>query len=301
MKDRRNSQGLTEEEFLKQYNPGNYERPSMSVDMLIFTVTDVEEENYRKLPDKELQVLLIKRGNHPFLGNWALPGGFVSIDESLDDAALRELKEETGIDNIYMEQLYTWGDVDRDPRTRVISCSYMAMVNKSLLKVKPGDDAQDTRWFTVKDTIFQEHKNITDGGYVYQKWVRLDLEGEGEELSAVIKITEEVDGKVTKLKSEIVKSKGLAFDHPRMIQYGLERLRNKIEYTDIAFHLMPDLFTLKELQQVYEVILDIELLTPNFRRKISKMVLETNEYKREAGHRPAKFYRYNPDWIGDAF
>ena len=102
-----NKQGLTEEQFLSAYDASKFERPSVTVDMLVFTVTDEEKENYRKLPKKVLRLLMIKRGDHPFIGQWALPGGFVNMNESLDEAALRELKEETNIDNIYMEQLYT--------------------------------------------------------------------------------------------------------------------------------------------------------------------------------------------------
>lgn len=103
------ARGLTEEQFLKSYNAGAYERPSVTVDMLIFTVMEQEQNNYRKLSEKSLQLLLIKRGQHPYLGQWALPGGFVSVNESIEDAARRELYTETNIDNIYMEQLYTWG------------------------------------------------------------------------------------------------------------------------------------------------------------------------------------------------
>ena len=127
-----NKQGLTEEEFLASYDASKYERPSVTVDMLIFTVTNEKKENYRKLPEKVLRLLMIKRADHPYIGQWALPGGFIKMDESLEEGALRELKEETNIDNIYMEQLYTWGDVNRDPRTRIISVSYMALVDSSV-------------------------------------------------------------------------------------------------------------------------------------------------------------------------
>lgn len=102
----RNKQGLTQEEFLKQYDASAFERPSVTVDMLIFTVVNKSEENYRKLPEKALRLLMVKRGDHPFIGQWALPGGFVSVYESLEDAALRKLKTETNVDNVYMEQLY---------------------------------------------------------------------------------------------------------------------------------------------------------------------------------------------------
>lgn len=284
---------LTEEKFLKNYDATIYERPSVSVDMLIFTVMNKVEENYRKLPEKALKILLIKRGEHPYLGKWALPGGFVNVKESLDEAAVRELKSETNIDNIYMEQLYTWGQVERDPRTRVISCSYMALIDSTSLEVKAGDDAEAAAWFNIKYSSLQETKTMTDEDFVYEKLVKLTLSSENEELFAVVKITENVHGKVKKIRREIIESNGIAFDHTKIIEYAVERLRNKIEYTSIAFNLMPELFTLTELQQVYEVILDKELLAAAFRRKIADMVIETNQFTKDAGHRPSKLYRFN--------
>jgi len=293
----RDRNGLTEEQYLAAYDASRYERPSVTVDILVFTVTEGEKENYRKLSEKELRILLIKRGEHPFLGKWALPGGFVKMDESLDEAAIRELKEETNIDNIYMEQLYTWGDVGRDPRTRVISTAYMSLADSSTLNIKASDDADDAKWFTVSAKTFQEQKDVTENGYIIRQMIKLKLTGDEEELSAIIRKVKTVDGKVTRIAREIVESEGLAFDHAKIIEYGLERLRNKIEYTDIAFNLMPELFTLTELQQVYEVILGKELLKANFRRKIAGMVVETNKYSRESGHRPSKLFRFNPNWI----
>ncbi|MGE5703124.1 MAG: NUDIX hydrolase, partial [Clostridia bacterium] len=193
-------------------------------------------------------------------------------------------------------QLYTWGEVDRDPRTRVVSCSYMALVDSSQLQVQAGDDAERAEWFHIWDTLFEEKKTHTDNGYVWEKWIELKLWNDEESLSAILKITKTVDGKIVKTKREIVESRGIAFDHATMILYGLERLRNKLEYTDIVFHLMPDLFTLSELQQVYEVILGKELLAAAFRRKIAEKVQETNEYTKNAGHRPSKLYRYHAGW-----
>ena len=291
-----NKQGLTEEQFLSAYDASKYKKPSVTVDMLIFTVTDEEKESYRKLPEKALKVLMIKRGDHPHLGQWALPGGFVEFNESLDEAALRELKEETNIDNIYMEQLYTWGDVGRDPRTRVISASYMSLVDSTTLDIKASDDADDAKWFTISCKLQQEQKKITPKGYVLKRWFELTLTGEDEELDAIIKIVKTVDGKIMVTKREIVESGKIAFDHAKIIEYGLERLRNKIEYTDVAFNLMPKRFTLTQLQQVYEVILDTELLKANFRRKVSDRVVETNEYTKNVGHRPSKLFKFNPDW-----
>jgi len=292
----KNKQNLTESQFLATYDANNYERPSVTVDMLIFTVTDEEKKNYRKLPEKVLRLLLIKRGDHPYIGQWALPGGFVHMDESLDEAALRELKEETNIDEIYMEQLYTWGDVGRDPRTRVISASYMSLVDSSALDIKASDDADDAKWFTVSCRLYQEQKTVTETGYILQRLFKLSLSNDENNLSAIVKIIKTVEDKVTKVEREVVESNGIAFDHAKFIEYGFEMLRSKIEYTDIAFYLMPELFTLTELQKVYEVILDTELLKANFRRKTANMVIESNEYTKNAGHRPSKLFRFNPNW-----
>lgn len=288
---------LTEEEFLASYDAGKYERPSVTVDMLIFTVTSGQPDNYRKLPDKELKLLLIKRGGHPFLGKWALPGGFVKMKESLEEAAIRELKEETNVGGLYLEQLYTWGDVGRDPRTRVISTSYMALADSASLSLRAGDDSADARWFTVYCKLVGEQKTVTEKGHTLLQTIRLTLSHEADTLSAVIRVDKSVEGKVTTVKRKLVESNGLAFDHAKIIEYGIERLRNKIDYTDIAFNLMPERFTLTELQQVYETILDTELLKANFRRKIADMVTPTDEYMRDAGHRPSQLYKYNPNWL----
>ncbi|WP_079909533.1 NUDIX domain-containing protein [Paenibacillus sp. 32352] len=293
---RRDRNGITEQEFLQQYDASQYERPSVTVDMLIFTVMDKDQINYRKLPEKSLQLLLIKRGEHPYIGQWALPGGFVSVHESIEEAAQRELRSETNIDNIYMEQLFTWGDTDRDPRTRVISCSYMALVDRSALVVKAGDDADDAGWFEVTYQMFQEKRTLWEDGYEHERLMKITLSHEDDLLSATVKITEITRGRTRKIVREIVDTEGIAFDHAKIIEYAIERLRNKIEYTDIAFNLMPPRFTLSELQQVYEVVLGKELLAAAFRRKIAPMVVETNESTKDAGHRPSKLYRYNPFW-----
>jgi ADP-ribose pyrophosphatase YjhB (NUDIX family) len=297
----KNKLGQSEEEFLSQYDAGQYERPSVTVDMLVFTVMNELKKSYRRLPEKALKILMVKRGNHPCIGCWALPGGFVNMDESLDQAALRELKEETNIEDIYIEQLYTWGDVGRDPRTRVIGCSYMSLADSSKLDIKAGDDADEAMWFKVKAFVVEQKKTASRKGYSVQNLVRLVLKNENTELTATVKVDKIFDGKVVRVERELLESGGIAFDHAKIIEYAVERLRNKIEYTDIAFNLMPEQFTLTELQQVYEVILGKELLKANFRRKIADMVLETGEYTRDAGHRPSKLFRYNPGWVEKHF
>lgn len=297
----KNKDGLTEEEFLASYNADKYKKPSITVDMLIFTIKNKFKDNYRKLPEKELQILMVKRADHPYIEQWALPGGFVNFDESIEAAAKRELAEETNIDNVYLEQLYTWGDVGRDPRTRVISVSYMALVDSDNIDVKAGDDAKDAKWFSINSEILKEVKTNTSSGYVEEKFIKLILECDSEQISSIVKEKKVLNGTVSSSETEIIESNGIAFDHAKIIQSALMRMRNKIEYTDIGFNLMPKLFTLTELQQVYETILGRELLKANFRRKIADMVIETNEYKKDSGHRPSKLYKFNLNWVDEKF
>lgn len=279
----RDKDGLTEKEFLEQYEPGDYPRPSVATDMVIFTVTDQDEDNYRKLPEKELRILLIRRGGHPYLGSWALPGGFVKPDETTEQAASRELKEETGVDNVYLEQLYTFSQPGRDPRTWVMSCSYMALVDCARVQIQAGDDAEQAAWFKMACRM-RERRGKTE------VW-EITLDHEDISLKAVLE--KETGG--TFAASRIVEQEGLAFDHSRIIAYGLERLRGKLQYTDLALHLLPEYFTLTQLQQVYEVILDREFPVAAFRRKAAPMVRETEQYTENRGHRPSRLYRKNQE------
>jgi len=285
--------GLTEKQFLEQYRAGDYERPSVAADMAIFTVTDTDEDNYRKLPEKELRVLLIQRGGHPFLGKWALPGGFVRPNETTEQAAQRELREETGVDNVYLEQLYTFSDLGRDPRTWVMSCAYMALIDGGQVQVKAGDDADNAAWFKVSYRLLREQKELTDNGYVKTVRHELKLTSEHGEMAAVVERTVTNAEMWPASSFTVISNDGLAFDHAKILIYAIERLRGKISYTDIALHLMPKLFTLTELQQVYEVILGKELLKAAFRRKIAHLVEETDHYTENAGHRPSRLYRRN--------
>jgi len=300
VEQRRNQAGETLAEFLTRYKreeKDKYEKPSVTVDILLFTVRD-KEENKRKLPEKQLKILLVKRKDHPFIGNWALPGGFVGIDESLEEGAKRELKEETNVENIYMEQLYTWGDVDRDPRMRIISVSYMALIDSSKVQVKAGDDAEDCKWFTINRNVVQEEIIPTEHGLktIQNVVIKLVSDDEKDEIIALLEVVTVNENSITKSEVTIIDSANIAFDHAKIINYGLDRLANKAEYTSIVFNLMPPLFTLSELQQVYEVILGKKLFKANFRRKISPMVEETDLYKKEGQHRPAKLYKFNLNW-----
>ena len=289
--------GMTEEEFLSSYDIKAFDRPSVTVDILLFTISDEEVNNYRKLPKKSLRVLLIKRNEHPYLGMWALPGGFVRMNENLETAAYRELKEETGVVNAYLEQLYTYGDLKRDPRGRIISTSYMSLVNKNEVHMRAGSDADDARWFEVDYQLVKETKEETENGFIENKFIEVGLTNEENVLKSMIKVTRTVEGKHVSYNRSIVDNDKISFDHGLIIQYGIERLRNKLEYSDIIFHLMPELFTLTDLQKSYEEILDKPLIKANFRRKTAKLVIETEQSTSDVGHRPSKLYKFNPSWM----
>jgi len=212
-----------------------YERPLVTVDVVMMS-----------LRQRDLQVLLVKRRSWPYEGLWAIPGGFVNMDESLEEAAKRELQEETGVQDVYLEQLYTFGDPRRDPRTRVITVVYFALLDAERLYVRAADDAATVGWFSVYHLP------------------------------------------------------SLAFDHAKILQYALNRLRGKLDYTTIAFRLLPEQFTLCELQRVYEIILHRRLDKRNFRKKIvaTGILEETGAKKMEGTHRPARLYRFHPSMEG---
>ena len=264
-----------EEEFLKDYDPNKFDRLSMTTDILIFSVSDEIQNNYRKLNKKYFSILLVKRDTHPFKDKWCLPGGFIKIKEDIEDAAKRVLKSEANIENIYLEQLYTFGNPNRDPRMRIISTSYMALIDKNKLNDKISNNAS---WFNV--TFLEDEKQMD-----------ITLDNGKEQIK--VKIRKTLKEKTTdRYKYEVLENEKLAFDHPIVIASGITRLKNKIEYTDIVFNMMPEYFTLGELQQVYEVILGKKLLDPAFRRIIAKKTEKTNKIKTGGGHRPSVLFKY---------
>lgn len=281
--------GLTEQEFLAGYDAGNYQRPSVAADIAIFTIGNVTQQSHRKLPEKELRILLIKRGGHPYLGCWALPGGFVRPDETVGQAALRELREETGVAGGYLEQLFTFSDPGRDPRTWVMSCTHMALVDSGELKLKAGDDASAAEWFRLSYTLLEEEKKRSAKFLSIHRRYHLELSAGNHLLTAVV---EEISGRET-TEYKIIENHGLAFDHAKIIACAVERLQKQLEDSALAFNLMPEKFTLTELQQVYEVILGRPLLKAAFRRKVKSLVRETGEYTEHAGHRPSQLFRQN--------
>jgi 8-oxo-dGTP diphosphatase len=228
-------------EYLASYDAGEFAHPSITVDVVVFTVAD----GY-------LQVLGIRRPNPPFRGSFALPGGFVRMDESLEDAARRVLREETGVKDIYLEQLYTFGDPGRDPRTRVITVAYVALV--------PIERIMITREAQAKMLI----------------WLRIES-WRGRPCAV----------------GPLDRPEPLAFDHERIVATAVERVRGKLEYTTIAFQLLRSEFTLTEIQQVYETILERKLAKAAFRRRILDAgVVRPTSRERRGGHRPARLYRF---------
>jgi 8-oxo-dGTP diphosphatase len=208
-----------------------YPRPALTVDMVVFMFRE-----------KQLKVLLIQRKFSPFKNRWAFPGGFLQMNETLEKGAQRELEEETGIQNLYLEQLYTFSKVRRDPRGRVITVAYLALIRPSeKIEVCANSDAKEAEWFNV-----------------YQL-------------------------------------PHLAFDHNDILIYALERLRNKLDYTTVGFQLLEEKFSLTELQETYEVILQRTLDKRNFRKKILKLNIlnPLEEYRQSGASRPARLYELN--------
>ncbi len=267
----------TEEEFLKDYDPKAFDQLSMTSDILLISVSDQEQTNYRKTSKKMMSILLVKRDDYPYKDKWCLPGGFLNPKtETLEECAKRVLKTETNLSNIYLEQLYTYDAIDRDPRTRVVSTAYIALIDKNKLTEMINLNAS---WFDI--VLLEEKNNIVD--------ITLDNGKDTIQLS----IKKELREKTTdRYRFIAVKNDALAFDHALVILAGIERVRNKINYTDIVFNMMPEYFTLGELQQVYEVILNKKLLDPAFRRIIANKVVKTNKMKTGEGHRPSALFKY---------
>lgn len=284
-----------EEEFLKSYNVNEFERPSITNDVIIFTTDNITEENSRKVPRKGMQVLLIKRDDYPEKGKWAIPGGFVKFNEGLEEGAIRKLKEETGINNVYMEQLYTFGEVNRDPRTRVISIGNIALISKENINFNTTNDTKETKWFWIKKNLVE---SIEDNKYIINKYI-LKLVSEEEKIKSEYEIIEKTERSILRKRSINYKllegsTDELAFDHCKILDYAIDRVRNKIEYTPIALNLLPRLFTVKELQFVYEAIMGREIL--NFRRKMEDMIIETDEKIEGKPFRPAKVFKFNENF-----
>lgn len=284
-----------EEEFLKNYDANQYERPSVTNDVIIFTTDDIKEENQRKVPKKGMQVLLVKRDEYPDKGVWSIPGGFIDINEGLEEGAKRKLREKTGVDDVYIEQLYTFGDVNRDKRTRVISIGNMALIEKEIIKFEETNELKESKWFWIDKILIETKKNDR---YIENNHI-LTLKSEDNEVKVRYQVNEKIDRNMYRRKEMTYilldeSTESLAFDHYKILDYAVDRLRNKVEYTPIAFNLLPRLFTVKELQNVYEAIMGREIL--NFRRKMEDMIIETDEKIEGKPFRPAKVFKFNENW-----
>lgn len=210
-----------DQEFVKTYDDSKYAKPSVTADMVIFA---------RGSEAEHLEVLLIQRGRPPFRGQYALPGGFVNPDESVDDAAARELKEETGVDCGCLEQLRTFSTPGRDPRRWVITCAYLALVEKSEITVKAGDDAKAAEWFSVKlkqlpDASGPGEKAGNRRKEEPQQVCRWELELCGKQETICIPFrAEQRPGQLEPRLYLETEENGLAFDHGLILAYAVMRL-----------------------------------------------------------------------------
>lgn len=246
-------------------------------DLLIFGIDSIDNQNCRGLPEKRLSILLVKRDTEPYKDCYALPGGFVNENENSIESVARILKKETGLENVYMQQLRVYDDVNRDSRGRVVSLSYISLVDKTAIKEKMNPYA---KWFYI--SISEKENSIN-----------LDLSSEDEHIIYEIE-KEPIDIKIDEYDYKIKKSSNkLAFEHELMIVNGIMELRRKVSHTDIAFNLMPENFTIGELKQVYELLLGKKLINASFRRTIKDKVISTENKAKTGGHRPSNLFRYN--------
>lgn len=238
---------------------------TVSTDTVVLTTGTIIPDNNRRSTFKELKVLLIKRDTAPSNGMWSLPGGRVPLDKGLADTAKSKLVSKTGITPGYMEQLYTYGDdITRDPRGRTISVAYIMLTRESEISYKHDNENKEMAWF----------------------WMRPLYNRDGTARSMIL--SKEIPEESTE-NPEVINY--LAFDHMQILTDAFNRIRNKIEYTDIIFHAMEEKFTMLELQSVYERFKGEEIA--GFRRKIGDMVIGTDEYS-GGSHRPAQLFTYNP-------
>lgn len=249
-----------------------------TTDLLIFGIDSRDNSNLRSLPKKYFSLLLVKRTKEPFINQWCLPGGYVNSDETSKDASVRVLEKETGLKNVYMQQVGVYDSVNRDPRGRTISSSHMALIDRTLLVQELDDNA---KWFDIE--VLEKDNTIN-----------VRLVNNDEVISYdVKKIT--IDKKTNEYEYEVVGKSTLAFDHDEIIIKGIMDLRRKVESTDIVFNLMPEEFTIGELKQVYSLLLGRELVNSAFRRIIAPKIIDTGKMIRTGGHRPSSVCRYNEE------
>ena len=293
-----------EREYLENYNIEQFERPSVATDIVAFAVMqDGEQSNIRKLENRELKLLLIKRSQFPYKGAWALPGGFLRPGETIEETAKRELLEETGVENPFLHLAGVYSEVGRDPRGWIISNSFISLINAENCSLRADTDAWDAAWFCVK---LQSDNTSSDDSTSTTKMIKhtLTLSFDSASSDSNIKGDENIEIKaIVSEKStrkghnhvssyQIVDSGELGFDHAKIIVQSLLELRDMMEYDlRIAFDLLPESFTLAQLQSTIEKVTDKKFLSANFRRKASDYVEETGEVIEGYGHRPAMLFR----------
>lgn len=247
-----------------------------TTDLLIFGIDSRKNDNSRSLPKKYFSILLVKRNKEPFINSWCLPGGYINISETSKEASNRVLTKETGLTDVYMQQLKVNDEVNRDPRGRTVSVSYMALIDRTLLKNTLREEAC---WFDIE---VEESEEL----YV------IKLTNGEDNISYTVK-RHAIDLKSDEYNYEVSSENNLAFDHAKLIIEGIMELRNKINNTNIVFNLMPQEFTIGELKQVYELLLNKPLVNSAFRRTIADKVILTDKMIKTGGHRPSVLCKYN--------
>ena len=308
MSQTKEDQTIKNNDFLETYDINQYDRPSIAADIAVFSIGSkiVEGTDYRKLPTKTLRLLLIRRAEQPFQGEWALPGGFMKKGETIQEAARRELKEETGTDKAYLELCDVFSDSGRDPRGWIISQSFIAVLNENDLAnghLEASGDAGEAKWFdiTVRKTADkkQEQDNVVTCDNDYELLLQDSDASDANEavrLRAVIREHIEYRDYHEIVTYDIMDSQGIAFDHAKIITSIFNQLRRMLgSDIRIAFDFMPEYFTLTDLQEAVELISGQELIKPNFRRKIAEYVTETDMVAQNGGHRPPKAFVRNLD------
>lgn len=269
---------IEEKEFLSNYNLNDYPRPSVTSDIVLFSTRNESRNSYRHEAEKKLCVLLIQRGEHPFQYHWALAGGFLQPDETIEVCAARELQEETGAVPSVLEHIGVFSQPDRDPRGWIISNAFLSVLSEEKwkhMRIVSSDDAISAKWFDISLKQEQEEYLLT-------------LQHKDILLSAKLKTS---DNAYHIQNFEILENDNLAFDHAKIITKAMLHLRKKALHFELLFDFLPEYFTLTELQKIQEMIIDKPVLTANFRRKISGYVTQTEQATAGAGHRPAKLFR----------
>lgn len=296
----------SEEDFLQSYDYTKYDRPSIAADIVIFAVmTDKDEQdkerdtnNIRKLPPQKFKVLLIKRGEHPYKGCYALPGGFVRKNEDVYDAATRELYEETNIRQSYLKLMDVYSKENRDPRGWIMSDTFMALIDGRKCELRADSDAWEAKWFDLTMTEKELKNECSQNEIHILKEYRMNFSSEdgAEVLEPVVQMETVYKEYHRKTVVKSYRDGTIAFDHGIIILQTWLELRRMVERdARVIFDLMPESFTFAELQNAFEVVLGEKLTTPNFRRKIKDYCIETDKLLEGTGHRPAKLIIRNLD------